>query len=142
MYTERRILAIDYGEKRIGLAVSDPLNLFATGLPTLHVDGSFLSKLRAIIKEKHVVEIVVGLPLTLRGEQSRIAEQVREFARSLGQELALPVKLWDERFTSSMACRTLIDLGVKKKKRQHKPNVDELAAIHLLQSYLAARTRR
>lgn len=141
MPSETRILAIDYGEKRIGLAVSDPFFLFATGIETIPNDIRLLDELRRLCEQYAIVKIVVGLPMTLRGTQSDATLAVEKFVERLRSGLMLPVDLWDERFTSKMASQTILDLGVGKMKRREKAKVDQLAAVHLLQSYLAAGKR-
>lgn len=139
MIQERRILAIDFGEKRIGLAITDPMCVFATGLPTLHADGTVVKKIQTIIHEKHVFEIVIGLPKRLDGRDTHATELVRSFVEELKRVVDIPIVYWDERFTSRIAEQTIRELGVGKKKRSEKGKVDELAAVHLLQHYLSSR---
>ena len=139
MTQERRILAIDYGEKRIGLAITDPMCIFATGMPTLHADGDVVKKIQAIVHDKHVIEIVIGLPKRLDGRDTHATELVRAFVEKLKRVVDIPIVCWDERFTSLLAEQTIRELGVGKKKRSEKAKVDELAAVHLLQHYLSSR---
>lgn len=136
MKTNHRILAIDYGEKRVGVAVTDPLSIFATGLETLNADDSLIPQLKKITADYDVKEIIVGLPLTLKGEKGSAANQVIQFVDRLQKEISIPIILRDERFTSSLATQTIRDLGVGKKKRREKGKVDEIAAVILLQDYL------
>ncbi len=130
------MLAIDYGEKRVGVAVTDPLSIFATGLETLNADDSLIPQLKKITADYDVKEIIVGLPLTLKGEKGSAANQVIQFVDRLQKEISIPIILRDERFTSSLATQTIRDLGVGKKKRREKGKVDEIAAVILLQDYL------
>jgi putative Holliday junction resolvase len=133
---ERRILAIDYGSVRVGLALSDPMGIIASGYGTLANDASLMQRLRGITEEQHVVRIVIGMPLTLRGERGEAAAMVDKFVEQLREALAIDVVTLDERFTSSIAERTIREMGVGKKKRRDKGKVDELAAAVLLQDYL------
>ena len=131
-----RILAVDYGLKRTGLAVTDPLRIIATALDTvLTVD--LLKYLIAYLQKETVDEFVVGMPKTLMNEDSQIAPQVRIFVEALKKSFPdKPIHLADERFTSKMAMRTMIDGGMKKKDRQVKGNVDKISATIILQSFL------
>lgn len=138
---EQRILAIDYGSKRIGLAISDPLTIFATGLGSVPNDSGFIQKLLEIIQSHGVVTIVVGMPLTLRGEEGKSAEDVWKFIEKLKGRTAVPIETLDERFTSVLAADTIRQMGVGKKKRErNKGKIDELSAVHLLQGYLQSRS--
>jgi putative Holliday junction resolvase len=133
-----RILAIDYGLKRTGIAVTDPLRIIATPLQTVETD-TLLEFLRQYLQKETVDEFVVGMPKTLMNEDSAIAPQVRKFVADLGQ--AFPQKnihLADERFTSTLAQRAMIEGGMKKKDRQVKGNVDKISATIILQSFLEA----
>ena len=137
--TDLRILALDYGTKRIGMALSDPMCIFATGIGTLIVDDNILVSLKTVIEANHVHRIVVGMPYTLRGETGASAREVLSFIERLGEIFQGPIETYDERFTSSMAEQTIIDLGVSRKKRKEKAKIDEIAAVLLLQSYLSAK---
>ncbi len=136
MHNNRRTLAIDYGERRVGLALSDELGIIASGIGTISNDATLLNRLLDIIREKTVARIVIGLPLTLMGAEGSVAKMVHSFAEQLRTASQLPVELIDERFTSSMAAQTIRDMGVGKKKRRDKGKIDEVAAIILLQGYL------
>ena len=136
MTIERRILAIDVGERRVGLAITDPLAVFASGLPTAPADERLVAHLLRILADYRVTEIVVGLPLTLKGEVGASARRVHAFVESLRPLVAVPIVLWDERFTSVQAEQTIRDLGVNRKNRRRKEKIDELSAVHLLQNYL------
>lgn len=133
-----RILAIDYGQKRTGIAVTDPLRIIATPLETVPTH-TLLEFLKGYLIKESVDEFVVGLPKTLMNEDSEIAPQVRAFVARLKK--AFPekkVNLVDERFTSSIAMRAMIDGGMKKKDRQVKGNVDKISATIILQSFLSS----
>jgi putative Holliday junction resolvase len=131
-----RILAIDYGRKRTGLAVTDPLRIIATALETVPTT-ELLTFLKIYTQKESVDEFVIGMPKTLRNEDSEIAPLVRKFIVELKTQFPdKPVREVDERFTSSMAQRAMIDGGMKKKDRQEKGNVDKISATIILQSFL------
>lgn len=131
-----RILAIDYGARRIGIAVSDPLRVTAQSLPTIEVKSlqQIISALEAIINEKQVAAIVVGMPLNLKGETTAAAQKVEEFIQQLQHRFKLPVHCWDERWTSVAAQRTIREFG--KSPSRHKEKVDQISALLILQSFL------
>lgn len=136
-----RILAIDYGTKRTGIAVSDPMRIIATPLETV-LTNTLLSFLKAYTQREAVDEFVIGMPKTLKNEDSRIAPEVRKFILAL--KAAFPEKAVhevDERFTSSMAQQAMIDGGMKKKDRQVKGNADKISATIILQSFMTAAKR-
>ena len=131
-----RILAIDYGLKRTGLAVTDPLKIIATSLDVLET-SRLVDFLRTYFQKETVEEVVVGMPKRLNNEDSEIAPQVRKFVEHF--KIAFPDKpifLADERFTSSIAHRAMIDGGMKKSERRVKGNVDKISATLILQNYL------
>lgn len=133
-----RILAIDYGTKRTGIAVSDPMRIIATPLETV-LTNTLLSFLKAYTQRETVDEFVIGMPKTLKNEDSQIAPEVRKFVLAL--KAAFPEKAVhevDERFTSSMAQQAMIDGGMKKKDRQVKGNADKISATIILQSFMTA----
>ena len=131
-----RILAIDYGKKRTGLAVTDPLRIIATPLDTV-LTNDLLSYLAAYVKKETVDEFVVGMPKTLKNEDSEIAPLVRFFVEELKKIYPeKKIHLEDERFTSRMAMQAMIEGGMKKKDRQVKGNVDKISATIILQSFL------
>lgn len=134
-----RILGIDYGEKRVGLAVSDPLNIIAQPLTTLIRDDSWgwWHQLEAIIVEQEIVSIVVGYPLTMKGTISRQTEEVDRFILDLGERMTIPIDRYDERLTSVAAKRSLIRQGIKASR--NKEAVDTTAAALILQDYLDSR---
>ena len=131
------VLAIDYGVKRVGLAASDPMGIIANGIGTLENAPDLMQRISAIVQERNVTRIVVGLPLTLQGLDGDTTRLVRAFVESLSAQVPVPVVLLDERFTSSIATQTIRDMGVGRKKRRDKGKVDEIAAIILLQDYLS-----
>jgi putative Holliday junction resolvase len=132
----RRVLALDLGKKRIGLALSDELGLTAQGLETLIREGrrDDIEKLRRLAAERGVALFLVGDPVHMSGQAGRQSEYTREFARELEYKTGLPVKFWDERWTSREAERTLRGSGIAHGER--KPAIDRLSAVILLQSYL------
>lgn len=134
-----RVLGIDYGERRIGLALSDPTRTLASPLPVLKRRRGKrppMAALVEIIKENGVGILVFGLPLTLSGEDSDWTRTVREVAHTLADRTGLPVQFVDERLTSVRAERTVRSLGLPKSKREEKGRVDAAAAVLILQSWL------
>jgi putative holliday junction resolvase len=134
-----RILGIDYGERRIGLAVSDPTGIIATPLPTLQRRRGKRPPVAAVARlasEHEVGAIVVGLPLTLAGEESEWTREVRAFGDALGERTGLPVHFIDERMTSVRAERAVRSMGLPRHRREEKERVDVAAAILILQAYL------
>jgi putative Holliday junction resolvase len=131
-----RILALDLGRKRIGLAISDELGITAQGLDTLERSGrrEDIELLRHLAMERGVRLFVIGDPLHMSGEGSRQGEYTREFARELQRKTGIPVVFRDERWTSREAERALRGSGIAHERR--KPTIDRLSAILLLQSYL------
>ena len=139
-----RILAVDWGERRIGLAVSDPAEVIASGLPTLAVRGAAeaVARVSDVAAEVEAEAIVVGLPLLLSGERGEAARAALAFAESLRASCGLPVDTYDERLTSALSTRRLQEGG---RKIRDKSRVDMGAAIALLESFMqrrAARARR
>ncbi|HKR97072.1 MAG TPA: Holliday junction resolvase RuvX [Candidatus Angelobacter sp.] len=134
-----RILAIDYGTRRMGLAVSDPLGITAQGLETLERKNkrADFGRLERTIREYQVREIVLGNPLRMSGEASTLSQKVAEFAKELRRRFQLPVHLWDERLTSAEANRLLREAELSIKKRAQA--VDRMAAVLILQSFMQAR---
>jgi putative holliday junction resolvase len=131
-----RIMAIDYGKKRTGLAVTDPLRIIATPLDTVSTN-ELMSYLGGYIKKEIVDEFVVGMPKTLKNEDSENAPFVRAFVEELKKVYPeKKIHLADERFTSNMAMQAMIEGGMKKKDRQIKGNVDKISATIILQSFL------
>lgn len=131
-----RILALDLGKKRIGLAVSDPLRITAQGLPNLNRTNkrTDLAALDALMKEREVGLVLMGNPINMGGKEGRQSGWVRDFASALEAHTRVPVQLWDERLTSVEAGRVLRESGISIEKRAAA--VDRLSAVILLQSYL------
>lgn len=137
-----RILGLDVGSKTIGMAVSDPLGITAQGLDTLRRKNkrTDLGRLKEVIRQYEIAEIVVGLPLRMSGLEGNQSEKMRLFAEDLRKGLGLPVHLWDERLTSAEANRVLRDSEMSIKRRGEV--VDRLAAVLILQSWMEARGSR
>lgn len=134
-----RVLAIDYGKKRTGLAVTDPLRIIATALDTVN-SNELIPYLTKYMDRETVDEFVIGMPRTLSNEDSDMAPVVRKFIGELKAVFpAKQVHEVDERFTSSIAQRAMIEGGMKKKDRQVKGNVDKISATLILQSFLDQR---
>jgi len=137
-----RILAVDYGRRRIGIAVSDPLGITAQMRPALIVDSrsDALRKLKKVVEEHSPSCVVFGLPLDLHGGMGEMAEEVRAFGEELGESAAVAVEYFDERLTSRQAERAMHEMGEKTGKR--KARVDSLSAVFILQGYLEFRQHR
>lgn len=134
-----RILAVDYGERRIGLAMSDPSRIIAQPLPTLQRKRGKRPPIQAIldlIRDNDVGALVVGLPLTLAGVDSDWTREVREFGARLAERAALPVTFVDERLSSVAAERAVRSLGLPKHERERKGRIDAAAAVLILQFHL------
>lgn len=134
-----RVLGLDVGSKRIGLAVSDPLGITAQGLETIRRQNKRLDleELGKIIRQYSVSEIVVGYPLRLSGAEGTQSEKMQRFAEDLRKKFGLPVHLWDERLTSSQANRLLREMELSIQKRAGA--VDRMAAVLILQNWMEAR---
>jgi putative Holliday junction resolvase len=135
-----RILALDPGTVRIGLALSDELHMIASPLEYVPAEpfAKLLERLRQLIREKEVGLILVGLPRNMDGSYGPAALKVQEFVAALRAALTVPIQTWDERLTSVQAQRLLVQGGVRRRDRKQK--VDKMAAAILLQSYLDARS--
>ncbi|HTO16118.1 MAG TPA: Holliday junction resolvase RuvX [Edaphocola sp.] len=133
---KKRIIAIDYGKKRTGLALSDELGMLATGLKTVDTE-KLVWELKQIFEQFDVDTILLGYPKNLDGNPTDITAKVEKFATQ-AQKLFSDKKLmlWDERFTSKMAFQAMIDSGLKKSDRRNKALIDEMSARILLQGYL------
>lgn len=131
-----RVLALDLGARRVGLALSDELGITAQGLPTLERTNlrEDLARVTCLAQERGVAMFLIGNPLNMSGSEGRQSAWVRQFAEKLESRSGLPVKLWDERLTTVEAERVLDQGGVSRDKR--KMAVDRLAAVILLESYL------
>jgi len=132
-------MALDYGERRIGVALSDPTGCFASpaDLVERRDDGSHFGVLQRLCETNDVAEVIVGLPLHLSGEEGKAAQLAREFAGQLAERVGVPVNLVDERLTTVEAERALLEGDVSRRKR--KCVVDSLSAVVLLNSYLGRR---
>jgi putative Holliday junction resolvase len=131
------ILALDFGQARIGAAISDELQLLAHPLETIPADQRALSRIAQIVQERKVDHVVAGLPKRMDGQMGTAATEVLEFVEKLRAILACPVVTWDERLTTAAAHRALRDAG--KKTRHTRRYVDQVAAQMILQSYLDSR---
>ena len=136
-----RILAIDHGSKRIGIAVSDELKMIAQPLEFIPADSfaDFLQRLKELIHEKEVDLVLVGMPRNMDGSYGPAALRVQDFVAALRGAITVPIETWDERLTSAQANRFLIQGNVRRQKRKEK--VDQTAAAILLQSYLDSRAQ-
>jgi putative Holliday junction resolvase len=136
-----RILALDVGSRRIGLAVSDALGITAQPLDTLNRKNkrADIAELKKVIKRHHVTEIVLGLPLNMNGDPGVQAQKIQHFAEELRSRVGLPVHLFDERLTSSEAHQILDDSGHSKDRISRKGKVDRIAAVLILQGFMQAR---
>ncbi|MFD2565864.1 Holliday junction resolvase RuvX [Pseudotenacibaculum haliotis] len=131
-----RILAIDFGKKRTGIAVTDELQIIASGLTTVATDD-LLSFLQEYVRKEKVELFVIGEPKQMNNTESESEQYIQPFLTSLQQKFPnIPVERVDERFTSKMAFQTMIDSGLNKKQRRNKALVDEISATIILQSYL------
>ncbi len=132
-----RLLAIDYGTKRVGLAVTDPLKIIASPLDTIHSKDVIAFLKNYHLKEK-IEAFIVGMPKNLNNQDTNATGLVKQFIKLLEKNFpGMPIHLVDERFTSKMALQTMIAGGTKKKDRAKKENLDKISAAIILQSYLA-----
>ncbi|MBE7501361.1 MAG: Holliday junction resolvase RuvX [Verrucomicrobiales bacterium] len=131
-----RVLALDHGTVRIGVAISDELGMIASPLEFIPAEpfAAFLDRLKALLREKQVELIIVGLPRNMDGSYGPAALQVQQFVAVLKETLTVPIQTWDERLTSAQANRFLVEGNVRRDQRKEK--VDKLAAALLLQSWL------
>jgi putative holliday junction resolvase len=136
---EGRVLAIDLGERRIGLAVSDPTRTIASPLTTLTRRPGKRppwAELERVVHDREISQVVVGLPLDLSGEETAWCAEVRDFASALARRTGLDVRFLDERLTSVMAERVVRSSGLRRKQREEKKRIDETAAAIILQTFL------
>jgi putative holliday junction resolvase len=136
-----RCLGIDFGTKRIGLAVSDPLQMIAQGVSALPNDTTFLSRLLVLIDDLEIVRVIVGMPYSEDGGIGSKGKEVERFVQHLRERLTVDVDTWDESLTSVEAEKMMIESGMRRKKRQRKGEKDVMAARILLQGYLDNATR-
>lgn len=131
-----RVLAIDYGTKRVGLAVTDPMKIIANPLTTVDTPKVF-DYLKQYLQTEQVETFVVGKPMRLDGSDTHGTQPTEVFVKKLQEQFpAIPIVRIDERFTSAMALQTMIDMGTKKKDRQNKKNLDQMSAALILQTYM------
>jgi len=131
-----RIMAFDFGTKRIGVAVTDPMQIIATGLQTIH-PKDIIDFLKTYQLQEHIERFVVGTPLQMDGTESQSTQHVKGFITTLKKSFpAIPIETLDERFTSKMASAAIAQSGLKKSDRQKKELVDTISATIILQSYL------
>lgn len=134
---QRRILGLDYGSRRIGISISDPLRIVATSYGILEHSRNLWKNLKEIIDQEDVEFVVVGMPLNLKGEKGQKAEEVALFIEQLQTRCGIDVITWDERFTTSMARDSIMRMGTKKKGRQNsRERIDAMAAAIMLQGFL------
>ncbi len=134
-----RILSIDYGKKRTGLAVTDPLQIIPGGLATVSTSELF-SFVQSYVQKENVEKIIIGEPKQSNGEPSENFARVQEFVNRWKKAVPqIPIEFYDERFTSVLAHRAILDSGLHKKARQNKALVDEISATIILQDYMQSR---
>jgi len=132
-----RILAIDFGLKRVGLAVSDPMQIIARGLETVQYQSrkELLRRLVESIRQNEIVSVVMGLPRHMDGSEGEMAKTVRDLMAELAKRIAIPIVAWDERLSSVQAQRALREMGLSARNTK-RGEVDRMAAVFILQSYL------
>ena len=134
-----RLLAIDYGKKRTGIAVSDPLQIIANGLTTVETSKIF-DFLKSYFEKEKVEKVIVGLPKQMNNEASENLHRIEQFVTQLKKiHPTLEVEYFDERFTSKISQQTMVESGLKKKDRQNKALVDEISATIILQGYMESK---
>ena len=137
-----RILSIDYGKKRTGIAVTDPLQIIANGLATVST-SELLSYLKDYLSREQVERIIIGRPMQTNGQPSENLQRVEQFVNRWKKEMPdVPVEYVDERFTSVLAHQAMIDGGLRKKARQDKALVDKISATIILEDYLRSKNQR
>jgi putative Holliday junction resolvase len=133
---EERILAIDFGVKRIGLALTDPLKMFAYPFKTINNDNKTINELLSIIKEYKVQKIIIGYPLREDGRKSELMNSIEKFVQILKSRIHIDILFQDERYSSVIAYSKVLESTVKKSKRRDKGLIDKNAASIILQDYL------
>ncbi|MEX2597182.1 MAG: Holliday junction resolvase RuvX [Salibacteraceae bacterium] len=134
-----RIVALDYGGKRCGLAMTDPLGMFAVGLDTVPTE-LLIKEIKRLDDTHQIEKLIIGLPLRMSGELSAIEEQIQRTISNISKAIeSLPIERLDERFTSKLAMQTMIEAGASKKQRRNKETIDKISATLLLQEYLNSR---
>lgn len=133
---EERILAIDFGTKRIGLAITDPLKMFAIPFDTLPNNTSTITEIIKIINEKNVKQIILGYPVKESGEETSISPLINRFKKELEYNTGIQIQLVDERYSSDIASKRILESVKSKKKRRDKSLIDKNAAAVILEDYL------
>ena len=136
---EKRILGVDFGLQRIGIAVSDPMNIIAQGVRVIQHTPNAVQEIKRLADDYDADVIVVGLPLNLQGNKGLMAETAGKFIAELKHVTGREIVPWDERFTSKSAKDTLLMMGTSKKQRRNKEQIDLLASAIILQGYLDRR---
>jgi putative pre-16S rRNA nuclease len=136
MTEQKRILGIDYGEKRVGIAITDPLRMFAYGLITIQNDVNFWKNFNKLFVEYDIETLVLGFPLKESGARSSSTELIEKFKLELEEKIKLPIILVDERYSSVIAQQQILETTPSKKKRRDKGLVDKNAAAIILKDYL------
>jgi putative Holliday junction resolvase len=136
MVALKRIIGLDYGAKRIGIAVSDPMNIIARPVGVITNDANVFKNIADYVREFAASLIVVGMPYSLKGGSTEKGKEVLEFIRKLKAGIQVEVKTVDERFTSMIAQKSMLTMGATKKQRRQKHRIDEMASALILQSYL------
>jgi putative Holliday junction resolvase len=137
--TSERIIAIDYGEKRIGIAVSDPLKMFPIPLATISNDKFFEKNFKDILNNYNVIKIIIGYPLKEDGSESNLSKTVEKFKDRISMKYKIETELVDERYSSALAWEQILESVPSKKKRRDKSLVDMNAAAIILEDYLKER---
>lgn len=139
---EKRIMGLDFGTTRIGISLSDPLQIIAKPFTTIENGRGTIGQICDIIRDENVGLVVVGMPLNLKGEKGKKAQEVEEFIGRIRNATDVEVVYWDERFTTLIARQTLLSMGTKREERRtRKGRVDSMAAAILLQGFLDSRKR-
>ena len=133
---ESRIMGIDFGEKRIGIALSDPLLIFAYPFTTLQNDLTFMNNLSKIIREKNIAKVILGLPSSKFKSSAELSKKVQKLKLEIEFKFKIEVILWDEEYTSAIAKTRVIESVTKKSKRKNKDLLDKHSAAIILQEYL------
>jgi len=131
-----RILGVDFGLKRVGLALSDPLKIFAYPYMTIPYNKEFINKLMLVVKENTVSRIILGYPVNSRGEKTSLTDEIAKLKDEIEKKVKIPVTLWDERFTSEIAKARVLESVTKKSRRRDKGLLDQNSAAIILQEYL------
>ncbi len=133
---ENRIMGIDFGRKRIGIALSDPLKIFAYSYTVIPNDSQKFSELKKIIQDKGIVKIILGIPNEFKASSTSVVEDIMKFKNDIEIKFGIEVLLWDETYTSSLAQNKILESVTSKKKRRNKSLVDMNSASIILQEYL------